>query len=236
EDISIERRGLLIKAGAAALLFVLPRNLLAAGNVHQAGFIVDSAQAYPETIAVLQQAYANEYRSRAHYQAFTRQALKDGHPNIAHLFTALAASEAIHVRNYGTLLEEMGQAPVQPDVSKLEVRDTQDNLRYAAEDELAEVDRQYPALLTRLKSEGHQAAIEKVNWSWQAERQHRELIARILSGTGIFFGMLSDEFRENTLRYFVCSNCGSTLVALPQGSCPVCGEPVEVYDEISKPG
>jgi len=217
-----------MQAGTAGLLICVPRVLFAAEN--------ERPQSYRETIAVLQTAYANEYMSREHYRAFTQQALKDRHPNIAHLFSALAASEAVHVRNYRKILQDLGVQPVNPDISSIRIESTRDNLRYAAGDELAEVDRQYPALLARLRSEGYGEAIEKVGWSWKAEQQHRELIEQILSGTGIFFGVLTERFRQTTVRYFVCGNCGSTLIELPREECPVCAEPVSIYREIKRVG
>jgi len=213
-----------MQAGAAAVLFCLPRSMYAAEEM--------TSQPFSETIAVLQTAYANEFMSRAHYHSFARHALQDGHPNIAHLFAALAASEAVHVRNYRKILQALGTKPVDPDIRAVKIDSTRNNLRYAAEDELAEVDKQYPELLARLGTEGHQQAIEKVGWSWQAEKQHRALIEQILSGTGIFFGVLSERFRQTTVRYFVCQNCGSTLIELPSEKCPVCDQPIEIYREI----
>jgi len=220
--VSPERRRLLLQAGIASLFCLLPGALYAAKK----------ANPYKETAVVLQQLYANEFLSRERYLVFAQQALKEGHANIAHLFAALAASEAVHVRNYGKILQNMGVKPVQPVVSVIKVESTRENLHYAAEDELAEVDKQYPELLARLAPEAHKEAIEKVKWSWQAERQHRELIAQILAGTGIFFGVLSEKFRQSTVRYFVCEVCGSTLIELPSEKCPVCEHPVEVYREI----
>ncbi len=222
--VSPERRRVLMQCGAAGLLFCLPGSLYGA----------ESERSYKETTAVLQIAYANEFSSREHYRAFAQQAIRDGHPNIAHLFSALAASEAVHVRNYSKILQQLGVKPVRPDVSATKIGSTRENLHYAAEDELAEVDKQYPELLARLQPEGHVKAMEKVGWSWQAEKQHRELISDILSGTGIFFGVLSERFRQTTVRYFVCENCGSTLIELPGEKCPVCDEPVEVYREIKR--
>jgi len=224
--VSPERRRLLRQAGMVALFCCLPRTLYGAV----------AAQWYRETIDVLQMTYANEFMSRERYLAFAQQALKEGHANIAHLFAALAASEAVHARNYRKILQALGVKAVKPDVSAIKVDTTRDNLRYAAEDELAEVDKLYPELLARLAPEGHKDAIEKVEWSWQAERQHRELIAQILSGTGIFFGVLSEKFRQSSVRYFVCENCGSTLIELPNEKCPVCDKPVDIYREIKRVG
>ena len=203
------------------------------------GLLPQSVQANAEfgkTIAVLNIVYNGEVQAHRRYNAFAKKAMQEDQPNIAHLFRALAASEGIHARNFKTLLKELGANIKTPAQAEIQVETTRLNLKQATQVEISEIDDKYPKLLQRLKSEGHEEAIGKLTSAWEAEKQHRELIKDILSGTGMFYGMLTRKFRDADVRYFVCQNCGSTVVALPGETCPVCDVPASEYREIKKTG
>ncbi|MFC1537054.1 ferritin family protein, partial [Pseudomonadota bacterium] len=118
---------------------------------------------------------------------------------------------------------------------EIEVSTTKENLKYATKIELAEIDRQYPRYLKRIKPEGHEEALEYLTYAWEAEQQHRDLIKDIRSGTGIFYSMLLKYFSSNPSRFYVNQNCGTTLTELPEGGCPICHQPLETFVEIPKP-
>jgi len=213
-----------IGAGIAALC--IPRPLWATES---------SPSAYRETIAVLAMLYRGEVESHRRYKAFEQQALKDGHANIAHLFAATANSESIHAKRFCEILTGLGAPPADVEQTHFDVGSTKENLKFATDVELAEIDVHYPEYLARIRAENHTKAIKYITYSWKAEQQHRELIKDIRSGTGIFFGMLAEQFRNSPVRYFVCQNCGSTLTAMPKEKCPVCTFPVSWYKEIKLP-
>jgi len=212
-----------IGAGLAALC--IPRPLWAA----------TAPPAYSETIAVLTILYRGEVESHRRYKAFEQQAIKDGHANIAHLFAATADSESIHAKRFREILTSLGAPPADVPPTHFSVGSTRENLKFATDVELAEIDVRYPEYLARIRAENHDKAIKYITYSWKAEQQHRELIKDIRSGTGIFFGMLAEQFRNSPVRYFVCQNCGSTLTAMPKEKCPVCTFPVSWYKEIKPP-
>lgn len=218
-----DRRHFLKQAGLGILALGLPKTL-------QATTI--SRPAYRETIQVLKLVHQGEVLANQRYLAFAKKAMREGHRNIAHLFTALAASEAIHAHNFKNILAGLGIKVEKTDTNEIQISSTRKNLKFASEVELAEIDTRYPNFLKRISQENHKEAFEKIAYAWEAEQQHRELIRKILSGTGIFFGVLTRKFRKATVRYFVCQNCGSTLTGLPDGTCPICGLPVETYREI----
>ena len=83
-----------------------------------------------------------------------------------------------------------------------------------------------------MKTECHEAAIRDVVYAWKAEKQHRDLIRKIRSGTGLLFGVLVKVMEKDASRYFVCQRCGSTLTSLPEDTCPICMGPVLRYKEI----
>jgi rubrerythrin len=191
----------------------------------------DSA-AYPATVAATQERYADEVVAHQKYGAYARHALDEGYPGIAHLFQALAASEAVHAENFGDVLRELGQEPVMPSV-QIELSSTREHLRQAATVEAEEIDREYPAILERIDGEGHERAIRFLTYAWRAEQQHRDLILKIKKGASWFFGTLVEKIEEGPSRYYVCQICGSTLGELPADQCPICEHSHDRYREVT---
>ncbi len=191
--------------------------------------------AYPQTIAVLQELHAKEIMAHHRYQLFSEAALREGHPNIAHLFAALAYSESVHARQFRRILQELHAAVPEVSLTGIRARTTRENLKYATNVELAEIDREYPAYLERIEAEHHEEAQKYIRYAWSAERQHRDLIKQIQSGTGMFFRLLIKRFKTEEHRYFVNRNCGATVTELPRERCPICHQPVSTYIEIPRP-
>jgi len=229
--VNASRRRFLGWLGTGLAALAIPRPLWA---------VEDPQLSYRETIAVLQMLYRGEVESRLRYNAYEAQALKDGYADIALMFAAIAASESVHAKNFSDLLARMGVETESPEALArtidLAVGSTKENLRYATDVELAEIDLRYPQYLKRIKGEQNKSAVKHITYAWKAEQQHRELIKEIQSGTGIFFGMLVARFRSQKARYFVCQNCGSTLTVMPSEKCPICGFPLSWYEEIKLQG
>ena len=188
---------------------------------------------YPETAGVIQTLHQDGLPALHNYIAFAQKAEAENYPDIANLFHAFATSESIHARNFKEILSALNvkikKIPMQP----AKVSSTKKNLRFATNIELQEIDEKYPQFIKKLATENHAAAIQFTTYAWESEKQHRKLIKRIKSGTGIFFGVLTKEFRETQAEYFVCQNCGSTLTILPERICPICGDTVSKYKNIT---
>jgi len=192
---------------------------------------------YTQTIAVLSLLYRGEVEAMLRYKRYQLQALKEGHVNIAHLFAAIAASESVHMKNFSGLLQSLGVNVPSASADRFDIRvgTTRENLRYATDVELSEIDVHYPQYLEQIRAEQHGESLQQIEYAWKAERQHRELIKEIQSGTGFFFAMLLRRFRASESRYFICQHCGSTLTVLPEKECPICGFAVSWYKEIPRP-
>ena len=93
------------RPGLCRSMLVVPA-FIALGAV--AAVAADSADPYPETRAVLSSVFDGEVRARIGYDACSRQALSEGYPNIAYLFSSLSASEAIHADNFRRILSALG--------------------------------------------------------------------------------------------------------------------------------
>jgi rubrerythrin len=191
--------------------------------------------ARPETVAVMKEVLTRELLAHARYVAISLKAREEGYPRIAYLADALSTSEGVHARNCLTILSDLGN-PSDEKAPDVPMADTKTNLKNASTAELDEIDVRYPKYLARIKPENYPAAIDDLTHAWQAEKQHRDLIAQILSGTGIFFGLMVKKFEENPVDYFVCDNCGSTLIEMPKEKCPICGGPSSRYRKVQPVG
>lgn len=212
---------------ALAVLTCLPF----AGSAVSAG---DPTLQYPETVAVLSAVYKGEARARVGYDACARQAIREGYPNIAYLFSSLAASETIHAANFRRILATLGREAEEPPAEDFVSPKTRENLKTACNRELEEIDKQYPALLERMRPEGHEETVRFLTYAWESEKQHRELLKEIESGTGFFFGTLVRRVEGAPLNFLVCTNCGSTVNERPKDRCPICGGPPSGYEELKK--
>jgi len=203
--------------------------------LHAEEIEVSPQQPYTETIAVLQMLYGGELRARYRYLEFAKVAKADGHTNIAHLFKAIAESEQVHEQNFKRILQSIGVEPAEVDLTSIKIQTTKENLKFATEVELAEIDTEYPRYIHRIGPEQHQEALEFINYAWEAERQHRELIKEIQSGTGMFFSILLERFRTKPSTYYVNQNCGATVTELPLDDCPICHKPLDTYTAVPAP-
>ena len=195
--------------------------------------LVHAQSNYPETIAVLQTAYQNEIQAHFAYLAYAEKAVSENYPNIAHLFISLASSEAMHARNFRQCLSDLNIEVREPK-TEIKVSSTKENLKNATQVELQEIDQRYPQFVEKIRSEKHEVAIRNLTYAWESEKQHRALIEKIRSGTGILFGLLASRIEERPFRYFACQTCGSTIRELPKEACPICSVPASQYKEIEK--
>ena len=145
---------------------------------------------YPQTIAVLQKLYNGEVTACKTYSAFAQKALEEKYDSVATLFIALQTSESIHARNFKHVLSGLGVTVGEMAEPDIKVGTTKQNLRYALDVELSEIDTRYPEYIKRIKKEANEAGIRDITYAWKAEMQHRDLIKRMRSATGLFFGKI----------------------------------------------
>jgi rubrerythrin len=189
---------------------------------------------YRETIAALQIACRNEMHAHLNYSAYAQKAKSENYPNMAYLFASFAASELIHARNFKKILSDLGIEVKDPPRYEIKVSATKENLKKAIHFEIADIDERYPQLLEKVKPEKYEGAIRNLTYAWETEKQHRDLLQKMQSGTGIFFGLLARKIEETSVRYFVCQVCGSTIAELPKDICTICKIPVSNFEEVER--
>jgi rubrerythrin len=189
---------------------------------------------YPKTIAELKAAYSDEMEARQRYLAFAEQANREGFPNLSYLFVSLSVSESIHARNYGKAIEGMGIPVPAHSAWGGKSSTTKKNLQAATESEIGEIEEKYPGILERIRAENHEETIRYVRFAWESEKQHRDFLGKLQSGTGAFFPILVRRIEGIPLTFFVCRTCGSTVKQVPPVRCPVCEGESSRYERVER--
>jgi rubrerythrin len=150
----------------------------------------------------LQAAFAGESQAHVKYLAFADKADREGKPNIANLFRAVAQAELIHAFNH---LKELGG-----------IGSTAENLVEAKGGEDFEVAEMYAAYLAVADLQEEKRAARSMTYAMEVEKIHSELYeaARAAVDAG-------EDLTEATA--WVCPVCGYTVLGddVPE-RCPVC--------------
>jgi len=159
----------------------------------------------------LQAAFAGESQANRRYLFFADKAEREGHPQVARLFRAVAEAETIHARNHFAAMDGVGS--------------TKDNLVASAMGEHYEFTRMYPPFIEQAESEGNKRAQTSFNYANEVEQIHHkhfeEAIKAFDAGQ-----QLKDE------PYFVCSVCGNTVAGRAPEKCPICGAPASKFKKV----
>ncbi len=182
---------------------------------------------YPETIAVLQLLHNDESEAIHSYWACASQAHNEKHLNIESFFAALAISKSIRVEAIETLLTDMEIEVTEPEASDVRVSSTKFNLKLLTNIQFPKLAQRYPILIKRIKPEGHAVAIQNVSHARKVDVQHCDLAEKILSSLKSFFGIAA----KIPDAFYVCHICGSTVVDIPELTCPICQGPISDYEQ-----
>ncbi len=159
----------------------------------------------------LMAAFAGESQANRKYLAFAKKAIKDGYPQIAHIFRAAAAAETVHahahLRVYGG------------------IKTTEENVKAAIEGEHYEFTKMYLEFLEIAKNEGKKAAERTFDLANQVEKVHHELYSKALAAV-----QSGKDLPEINL--YICDVCGYTVEGEVPEICPICGARHDRFSEI----
>lgn len=160
------------------------------------------------TKANLEAAFAGESQAHMKYLAFADVAEKDGFPEAARLFRAIAYAERVHATNHLRQLKGIGK--------------TDENLVTAFAGENFENTEMYPAYDAVAQLQGEKGAIRSFHYAIEAEKIHevmyKEAHELILAGKDVAEGSV-----------YICPVCGHTHVGELPDKCPVCKVPKDKY-------
>ncbi|MDO8687816.1 MAG: rubrerythrin family protein [Dehalococcoidales bacterium] len=159
----------------------------------------------------LQEAFAGESQANRRYLFFAQKAEKEGFPQVARLFRAVAEAETVHARNHFNVMEGVGS--------------TRENLLAAAIGEHYEFTRMYPLFLDQAEEEDNMKALESFDYANEVEKIHHGLYEEALKALGAA-QPLKDE------PYFVCQVCGNTVTGQAPETCPICGSPGKAFKPV----
>lgn len=146
----------------------------------------------------LEDAFAGESQANRKYLGFARQAEKEGYPQVARLFRAVAEAETVHALSH---LKHMDG-----------IRTTRENLQEAIAGEHHEFKSMYPAMIEEAAQEGKNAVKRSFEFANAVEEIH----------AGLYQEALDNLENMPETDYHVCSVCGYTTGKEPQDKCPVC--------------
>ena len=184
-----------------------------------AAIVVSCASPKLKTIENLKAAITGETGASAGYQAFSAKAAEEGYYNIAKMFAAASAAEAIHVRNHNAVLVSMDEEAFNPVAGTLEVNSTIPNLEAAIKGETYEFTVMYPGFIETAIAEDCMDALVSFDMASDAEAVHAKLYAEaldILKTTG------TDEAVASV--WYVCPKCGNLFNTVEDvDACSICG-------------
>jgi len=162
----------------------------------------------PMTEGNMNDAFAGESQAHMRYLIFADKAEKEGRPNLARMFRAIAYAEQVHATNH---YRELGQ-----------VKETSGNLQTCIDGEEFEVNEMYPAYNKVAEMQGESGAARSTHYALEAEKIHarmyREAKTDIESKSDIEIG-----------KVYICPVCGYTVEGEAPDKCPVCGAPRDKF-------
>jgi rubrerythrin len=160
----------------------------------------------------LKAAFAGESQAHIKYLAFSDKAEKEGKPNVARLFKAIAYAELVHATNHLKVLRGIGT--------------TEENLQKAEDGEHFEVEEMYPAYNLEAEEQGEKEAARSTHYALEAEKIHEQMYKKakntVSAGKDIQLGSV-----------LICPICGYTVEGESPDFCPICGAKKEVFKKFA---
>jgi rubrerythrin len=150
------------------------------------------------------------------YLTWGNKAEKDGFPNVARLFRAIAHAERIHATNHFAGLRGENGDYLVSSMAPFGTDRTSVNLVGAIGGETFEVEEMYPAYLETALRQGERVAVVSFNYALEAEKTHAALFAQAKEAV--------DSAGDAALGPVqICDVCGWTHEGEAPEECPICG-------------
>ncbi|HOM01487.1 MAG TPA: rubrerythrin family protein [Acetivibrio sp.] len=174
------------------------------------------------TADFLRSAYGGESMAHMRYLHWGNLAEKDGFPNIAKLFRAIAYAEQVHAGNHFNELKDQKSDYTVTAGAVFGVGTVVENLQGAINGELHEVEQMYPVYLEAAKFQDEKGAFRSFRFALEAEKIHADLFSQAQNA--------AKEGKDIQLSsVHVCPVCGHTVLDNAPDACPICGTKKEMY-------
>ena len=154
-----------------------------------------------KTIANLNAAIAGEANAAHRYALFAVKADEEGYAQVAKLFRAASLAEATHRKNHEAVLRGLGLEPKTPELERVTVGTTRQNLEVPIKGESNEKEEMYPAMVKEARREGVPAAVKSFTYALDTEAEHAKLFTDALANLG----------HNPTTDYYVGTVSGDTV-------------------------
>jgi rubrerythrin len=173
----------------------------------------------------LMKAFAGESQARNRYTFFAQVAADEGYLQIADIFLETADNERAHAFGFFSLLEG-GEPEFTASYPAGPVGNTAENLKAAAEGELAEWGTLYPDFAQVAEEEGFKKAAATFRKTAGVEKYHelryRKLLANVEGGK---------VFKKDGKTLWKCKECGHVHEGDQAPKvCPVCNKPQDYFE------
>ncbi|MGD9143205.1 MAG: rubrerythrin family protein [Dehalococcoidia bacterium] len=159
----------------------------------------------------IQEAFGGESKANRRYTFYAEKADKEGYPQVARLFRAVAEAETVHARNHLNAVDAVGS--------------TKDNLFAASLGEQEEYKKMYPVFIEKAREERNDRAERTFDWANKVEEIHYGYFEEALAA-------VREEKQPPEVTYYVCQVCGNTVTGEPPENCPICGAPAGAFKKI----
>lgn len=150
----------------------------------------------------LKSAFAGESQAHMRYLIFAEVAEKEGRPNLARLFRAIADAEKVHATNHLNALSL--------------VRDSSSNIQVGIDGENYEIEEMYPAYNAIAELQNEAGAKRSIHYAIEAEKIHSALYQKAKQAV--------DSGKDVEIRdIYICQVCGHTVEGSAPDRCPICG-------------
>lgn len=167
------------------------------------------------TAANLRSAYGGESMAHMRYGTWAGKAERDGFPNVARLFRAIAFAEEVHANNHFAVLAAEAGAFLVASGAGFGLGTTSENLAGALEGELFEITEMYPTYRQTAEFQEEKKAVVSLNYALEAEKIHAEMYQAAKEAV--------DGGQDIELEAVqVCDNCGYTVEGEVPEKCPIC--------------
>jgi rubrerythrin len=159
----------------------------------------------------LQDAFGGESTANRRYVFYAEKAEKEGYPQVARLFRAVAEAEMVHARNHFSVMDALGS--------------TKDNLTAASIGEHIEFTKMYPLFIEDAREERNLRAQRSFEWANEVEKIHHAYFESALKA-------VKEGRRPEDKVYYVCMVCGNTVAGEAPEKCPICGAPSTQFTRV----
>jgi rubrerythrin len=174
------------------------------------------------TADFLRSAYGGESMAHMRYLIWGDVAEKEGMPNTARLFRAIAYAEWAHADNHFRELRDQKGDYTVPAGAVFGIGKTVENLQGAIDGELHEVEQMYPVYLETARFQNEKGAERAFHFALEAEKIHVDLFQKAQNAA-----MEKKDFEIGPIH--ICPVCGYTGTDPAPDACPVCGVKKEMF-------